>query len=183
MRAFVALPISKAVLAAAGDCQRELAELAVDARLTRVEGLHLTLHFLGDIDADQTAAAREALAEAGSESAPLLLEAGGVGAFPDIGRPRVVWMGVRPDNRLLQLQQRLGGRLERAGLITSQNPFRPHVTLARLRRPDNRLHDFFARTKRPRVQFEVDSMHLYESRLGRGAARYVVVASSPLGEA
>lgn len=181
MRAFLALSLPAPGLELAAELQGELRRSGFGGRLTGSEGLHLTLHFLGGIDAGGVAGALGALAAGGLLCPPFSLTVGGVGAFPDVARPRIVWMGVRASIELQSLHSCLGRLLAEAGLDVESRPFRPHVTLARSRRPRGReLEPFFARSGRAQRTFEVRDAHLYESRPAAAGTRYSIVSTSRL---
>jgi 2'-5' RNA ligase len=129
-RLFLALPLpaaARAVLA-------RLAEPLNGVAWVPPGQLHLTLRFLGDIDAATRTTIEERLASV--RVAPFLLPLAGVGAFPPQGAPRTVWAGTGAGHpRLFQLRQRLDDALLAAGLALDVRTFIPHVTLARCR-PD-----------------------------------------------
>jgi 2'-5' RNA ligase len=110
---------------------------------------------------------------------------GGVGAFPNFRRARVVWMGVESDPRLELLHHDLEVACGDAGFEVEGRPFRPHITLARVRAPLalDRARPF-ARAAR-RVAYaaseEVRALGLLESTLGSGGARYRRVHAASLG--
>jgi len=101
------------------------------------ENIHLSLKFLGDVDAAREPELRVALQRAAgtlSEPRPLTLQVTGLGVFPDYHRPRVLWAGVTPDPALELLQHGVEQAFAPLGFPTEARPFRPHVTLARAAR-------------------------------------------------
>lgn len=147
--------------------------------------LHLTMKFLGEVseaDAPRLAAAADAVA-ARHRSFEMTL--GGVGAFPNFRRARVVRIGVAADPRLELLHHDLEVACAEAGFEVEGRPFRPHITLARVRTPlaPDRVKPF-ARAAR-RVAYaasdEVRALGLLESTLGSSAAGYRRVHAAPLG--
>ena len=103
-------------------------------RTVRSEGIHLTLKFLGDVDADRVEAVTEALSKAIAGHAPFRLELGEVGAFPTLRRPRVLWVGINGDTEALaSLQSDIEAALEAAGFAGDDRGYNPHLTLARVR--------------------------------------------------
>jgi 2'-5' RNA ligase len=151
-----------------------------DVRWVRLDGLHLTLRFLGptaEEHVDATTAAVRAVAAAAS--GPIELELAGAGAFPRPDRPRTLWIGVRGD---LDGLSRLAASTERAlvgaGWPPESRPFRPHLTLARSdglpagALVATRLADAMADLS---IGCSVDRVGLYESVTGGGPARYVPV--------
>ncbi|MDA4125287.1 MAG: RNA 2',3'-cyclic phosphodiesterase [Thaumarchaeota archaeon] len=133
MRAFVALEIEEPrVLDALVAFQAELSRAGADLKLVERENLHFTVKFLGEISESQ---AREADARLkGLRLSSARVEVRGVGAFPSIERPNVVWVGVlgSQEGLVVQIAQSAIAALEAIG-ETDGRPFRAHATLARLR--------------------------------------------------
>src|SRR6202047_4060447 len=115
IRAFVALRINPEVEDALAGFVEEMRLLASGIRWVRRTNLHLTLRFLGDaVDAKRLAALREKLAEIAALTAPFVIDACGTGAFPNLGRPRVIWAGLIGDE-LGRLAARVGEAAVGAG--------------------------------------------------------------------
>jgi 2'-5' RNA ligase len=108
-----------------------------------------------------------------------------IGAFPNFRRARVVWIGVEQERRLELLHHDLELACERVGFEVEGRPFRPHVTLARVRNPlpADRLKAFarVARSVRVRAIVPVERITLFESILAPSGARYRCVHSATLG--
>ncbi len=103
---------------------------------TRPEGLHLTLKFFGNVAASSMDEIGERLACYTRETASLRLRATGVGVFPDLDRPRVIWIGIGGDTQPLEkLQQRIEDGFTALGFAKENRPFRPHLTLGRVKTP------------------------------------------------
>ena len=102
------------------------------------DALHLTLRFLGDTDPDRIAAISGAIDRAAADSLPVQLRFGQVGRFGSPKRPRVLWLGPEPDPvqlpRLHQLADQIDRALRDNGIEIGDRRFRPHITLARVRR-------------------------------------------------
>lgn len=133
MRGFVALEIPDAsVLDALVAFQQELAKTGSDLKVVERENLHFTVKFLGEIS-DSQAKEADARLKALSLSAADV-EISGVGAFPSIGRPNVIWVGVPPaqEERVGQITGPVIRSLEGIG-ETDTRPFRAHATLARVK--------------------------------------------------
>lgn len=98
------------------------------------EGIHLTLKFLGNIPLKQVTEVIRAIEEAARDVPPFHLELSGLGAFPNLKQPRVLWVGIGGEiNRLLRLQQNIDSALASLGFAKEERPFMPHLTLARVR--------------------------------------------------
>lgn len=163
-----------------------LPEGARDVRWVRLDGLHLTLRFLGPtpderVDPTADAVRRVALAASG----PLQIELGGAGTFPPRGRPRALWIGIATGAEALAgLAAELDTALANAGWERGARPFRAHLTLARSDgvAAGALVADRLARVMADRrIAARVVSIGLFESVTGRGPARYVPVTFAPLG--
>ena len=178
-RHFIALPLPD-------EARRVLAGLTTDLpgfAWTPPEQLHVTLRFLGELDADRCAALDSALGAI--RVAPFLLPLAGVGAFPPRGHPTVLWAGLGRGHPLLfQLRQRLDDSLLALGLNLDLRTFHPHVTLARLR-PDAAPVAAEHYVKRHRdfagPEFRVTRFTHYSSVLQPGGPLYTVEREFPLG--
>ncbi len=146
-----------------------------DARWVRMDGLHLTLRFIGPTLEGRVAAAREAVRQAGVGPA-FDLELEGAGAFPSPERPRALWLGiVDEENGLASLAGRVDQALVVAGWPASDRPFRPHLTLARsdgIAAGSGFASRLMAEASDLHLGFRVDQVGLYESLTGGGPARY-----------
>lgn len=95
---------------------------------------HFTLKFFGQIEEAAARRAAEALGPVAAETGPFTLEAAGLGAFPSPSRPSVLWSGVGEGKaELVALAARVEEAMARAGFARESRPFKPHLTLGRLR--------------------------------------------------
>jgi len=149
------------------------------ARWQDDDQLHLTLRFVGEVDARQ---ADDLAAALGRVTHPRpTVRLAGVGAFASRGQPHTLWAGVAPDEALRLLQRRVERALVLAGVAPERRAFAPHVTLARLGRTAGPLDGFLQREAGLALAAEVpDHFLLYESELGRHGAVYHAVARYPL---
>ncbi|MCL0087321.1 RNA 2',3'-cyclic phosphodiesterase [Dehalococcoidia bacterium] len=98
------------------------------------DSIHLTLKFLGNIPAEKVANIARAIGEAAAVAKPFTVELQGLGAFPSLRSPRVVWVGVGGDVQLIvNLQKRIDQVLIPLGFPTERRQFSPHLTLGRVR--------------------------------------------------
>jgi 2'-5' RNA ligase len=102
----------------------------------RPESMHLTLKFLGDVDPARVPEIEAALAAAAGAAPPFSLNARGIGVFPGMRKPRVLWMGLEGQlDRLAALQAAVESELARVGFPAEERPFKAHLTLARIKAP------------------------------------------------
>jgi 2'-5' RNA ligase len=132
LRAFVAVEMSEPVRSALQDVQAGLKQIKVRARWVRPENIHLTLKFLGNIPAGHVPSIGQALMEAARPHGPLSLTAAGMGVFPGLRRPRVIWVGLADRTDALgRLQRDIDARLAALGFPREAKRFRGHVTIGR----------------------------------------------------
>lgn len=144
------------------------------ARWADPEQMHLTLRFIGEVNSSVFQLVREALTEVRSE--PFALQLEGIGFFPPRGRPRVAWVGIRKNEQLVHLRNRIESVLVRTGLTPEGRKFSPHITLARLNNtPGTRIGAYLAHNGMFLTEeFPVREFYLYSSVLNsRGARHYV----------
>jgi len=185
MRTFVALnlsPETRAALYAAAEPLREALDRGV--LWTREPALHLTLKFLGQCPEEFVSRLAAGLRSETRGLGAFPLDIGGVGAFPSLRRPRVVWVGVVSNAELTQLYQRVESVCTSLGAPREPRDFHPHVTLGRMReraRADAGALAEAATAMHVRRQERVSTVDVMESVLGQGGARYRVVDAVPLG--
>ncbi len=134
VRCFVAVAVEGQAAGALLACQSELKACGAGVRWTAPEQMHLTLKFLGEVPPAMVTAARAALAPVCAQAAPFTLTLAGLGAFPNPARAQVVWAGVTDGREALtRLAAAVEAALVPAGMPREMRPFRPHLTLGRVR--------------------------------------------------
>jgi len=164
-----------AALAIPGDVGEALAARQhglLDARWRPIEAFHVTLRFFGDIPEDKADDLDLELEQVRGQ--PLDLELEGVGAFGEGADISAIWAGVKPTPGLEQLARRCETAARRAGLKPETRAYRPHVTMAYLRRPDAaavarwlQAHNLLREGP-----FTATAFGLYSSTLGGEGSRY-----------
>lgn len=157
------------------------------AKWVNPEGVHLTLKFLGNVPAARVDEITEAMALACEGIPPFFLETTGLGAFPNLNRVQVIWIGIGGEvDKLKQLQQRMESSLEVIGFSPETRPFSPHLTLARVRQyasPGERLELARLITRiqsETASRFSVNTVNLMKSQLTRAGAIYSRIGSVEL---
>jgi 2'-5' RNA ligase len=189
-RLFVAVPVAEHVREAVGRLMEGLAGAPIDVRgpgqprWVSVQGLHLTLRFLGATPDTRLAELSEAVSDAARGVAPFRVELNGGGAFPNAQRPRVLWIGIgRGEAELVALSRRLNDGLHRLGWPLDDRPLQAHLTLARtdgVQGADEKAERLIERARDLRLDWQADSLVLYKSNLGHGPTHYEVVSEAAL---
>ncbi len=171
MRLFTAVTLGSAVEAQATAALERLKRLAPRARWVNPEGVHLTLAFLGEVDAARLPAIGEALTPVSRRHAPFTLTIEGGGSFGAPSHPSVLWAGVGGDTAALgALQVEVAAVLEPLGFPKDKRQYTPHLTLARAKAPRG---DAALRECRRALEAEhwgqarVEQLILFESKSGR----------------
>lgn len=145
---------------------------------------HFTLLFLADLPRDRAGPLAAALRERAGASTPFRVSFGGVGAFPDVERPRVIYLAVAEGaDELAHLADAARAAADAVGVVYDARPFVAHYTLLRVRGPRDRRRALAALSSPPTAgpePFVVDRLHLKESQLGPGGAVHTIVATVPL---
>lgn len=178
-RLFIAIDLPKPL------CWR-LSQLVADpprgVRPVHPAQLHLTLHFLGDVEDDVCAMLRDALS--GVLGEPFRLSIRGTGVFPPRGRPSVLWAGVDDSEPLVALHSAIGEVLVSCGLELDRRPYVPHVTLARFTPAVPRAWTAGFLSENSTLVLDgipVERFRLYRSRKLDGATEHSVESTYPLG--
>jgi 2'-5' RNA ligase len=189
IRTFVAIELSQELKDSLGHLQDQLEcqipERAV--RWVRPEGIHLTLRFLGDVPATRIDSIARAVEIACRGSDRFTVELIGVGCFPNLRRPRVVWVGVHePTGTLTRLHKAVENQLAGIGFKPEGRPFRPHLTLGRVQRrvrqsDRERLGQLIAGSKVGLVgRMQATTVNVMRSDLRPSGAVYTALAQVPL---
>jgi 2'-5' RNA ligase len=175
IRAFIAVRLRAETDRAIGELIEALREPGDGISWARSANLHLTLRFLGAaIDSRLIAPLSDALAAIAAETAPFTVEARGLGAFPNLAHPRVIWVGLECE-ALPPLARRLEQAAVESGFAPERRPYSPHLTIGRvrdLRRWAILRGKLEAAAARNFGRSPIAAMTLYESQLAASGAKY-----------
>ncbi len=179
MRTFIAIELSQAVQQALTAVQQKMRPLVSFARWTHPDGTHLTLKFLGEAQQDQIDKIKTELDRIASAFGPFKLVLNGVGAFPRLAAPRVLWVGIDQSDVARRLQTEIESAISPLGFPTEKRDFKPHLTLARLEGanwpPDLRQQFLDCASIISGVQWHINRVILFRSELLRGGAVYTAL--------
>lgn len=182
MRVFVAMDVPEDVK---GKIREFVAKMerecqgARGARWAQVEGMHVTLKFVGEVAAEKVAEIQKELADVRSAAA-VEMNFRGVGFFPNAKHPRVFWAGIEATANLAEMAAEIEKRLERLGIPREGRAFRPHLTLARFKTEEGlpKLRESIEMAGA--MEFGAtrsNEFYLYESKLLRRGAQYSRLAT------
>lgn len=185
MRLFLALELDPQERRAIRQATASMRKAASQASWVAEDNLHLSIKFFGELPDRAPAELAAALASVGAAHQPFDLRMSGLGAFPNLRAPRVVWMGVKHDPRLELMHHDVEATCAANGYPLDARTFRPHITLARVRGTlplaNARALALAARAVVYKGVQQVSALALIESAPGPRGPRYVRVASIPLG--
>jgi 2'-5' RNA ligase len=181
LRTFVAVKI-----ASTPDLRRIhscLMELGDRFRPVALDNLHVTLKFLGDTSESQVAEICAVARRVVDGMAAMHVRLRGLGVFPNVRRPSVVWMGLHQPDALCRIAADLDRELAPLGFAPEKRAFQPHLTLLRIKaRPPERLFSLLAEEKATDFGIvPIDEVQYLKSELGPRGARYTKLATFTLG--
>ena len=182
-RCFVAVPLPAGLRAALADWVADVRRspaLDADWRWSDPGGWHVTLAFLGATLPDAVPTVVDRLSRDLGGWPAFSVAAGWIGGFPGQRRARVLWYGVRDEERRLE---ELAHSVRVATEVDEADPFRPHVTLARASDRHGAPIPSLLTDRLPAGEIPVASVSLMRSHLGHGPAQYETLAEVPLGAA
>jgi len=175
MRTFLAFPVPDELRLLLWKETEPLRRSASGVKWVSPESMHLTLFFFGEIGDDQVQSLAELLADPAFGRPPLTLGYRGLGAFPSIGKPRVIVIELTQGvAECLAFRERIEPAVRRVA-ASDERPFSPHLTLGRVKIPGAKL-DLSALAITPR-EFTISRCVLYESRLRREGPEYRELAA------
>ena len=192
MRLFFAIELDRAARQRVADEQQRLRALVRDDATLRwmdSEQLHITLVFLGEVT-EPAVTRLVGMAARPIDMSPFTLSFGGTGFFPPAGAPRVLWMGaLEGAAQAGAVQRAIGDRAAACGVTFEQRPFRPHLTLARVRgqrggsaRLRRQLSTAAGDRHDPVARISVHGVTLFRSLLSPQGSTYAALARAPLAE-
>lgn len=168
MRLFIAIEVPKEVREHLNSIQKELPD-----ELKFVKEYHLTLKFLGEVEDDKVDEIKKKLKEIKFDS--FTAELSDVGVFPNEDYIKVVWVGVEPKDKIIELQQKVEKSLLR--MFLNDNRFHPHITIARVKflKDKEGFKKKLKEIKAEKLSFDVGSFKLIKSVLTKEGPVYEVL--------
>ena len=164
---------------------QSLREYRADVRWVAVSSIHLTLKFLGEVNPEIIPKLTESLDDAVKTHRSINLRLHGLGGFPNLRNPRVIWCGIDGETgNLEQLQQRVEAACVPFGFAPEDRRFHPHLTLGRVKSKSNLqpLLDYIKIGSDLESRFKAECFNVYKSTLRPQGAVYSVIKTIILGE-
>ena len=140
IRAFIAIELTEDIHARLDDIQQQLKKTGADVKWVKSSQIHLTLKFLGEAPLDKIDSIISALENTVESKPPFQIELTGIGAFPKIEHPQIIWIGTeKGKEELKEIAFELEEKLETLGFKKEDREFSPHATLGRVRSSENRF--------------------------------------------
>ena len=134
IRSFLAIELPKPILRKIEEVQGDLKSTHADVRWVNPEKIHLTLKFFGNIEELRIDPIFKSIEEPARNTLSFSLAVRGVGAFPSLKNPRVIWMGLVEGKEVLaSFQKQIESQLEKIGFQPEDRPFHPHLTFGRMK--------------------------------------------------
>jgi len=183
-RAFIAIDLPESIKSFLSEAQEALKLYGFRVKWVRPQNIHLTLKFLGDTATADTDKITEAMTLAAKNCPTVSLTAKGVGVFPNVRRPRVIWAGLNGQiETLANLHQTLDAHLADLGFARDTRAFKSHLTLGRVKgkiASDRMLAAIDKLKEFESESFETHQVILFKSELRPGGAVYTRVQAIAL---
>jgi RNA 2',3'-cyclic 3'-phosphodiesterase len=180
-RVFCAVELPDAVRARLEDHVRRLRKEVPDAAASwsRVENIHLTLKFFGNVEVKRISRISEAAERVAKQFSTFQISVGETGVFPRPSRTQVLWIGVSdPSGQLSALQEKFENECAAEGFEKEDRAYRPHLTIARLRKPEGARHlaDAHLQMKFELIEITLRELVVFRSELSSKGARYTPIS-------
>lgn len=181
MRTFIAISLPAGIKAQLKTIQEELTKIPVQLKWVKPENLHITLKFLGDIEAESLGKVKEAILETAAKQAAFSLHLGGFGFFPNPRKPRVFFISSWPEKELENIAYSLEEKMQNSSL-KERRKFTSHITLARIKDLSNtqQLKEKADSLCLKESSFQVERISLYKSTLTSQGPIYEEIFKSSL---
>jgi 2'-5' RNA ligase len=182
IRSFIALPTRSGARQAIAEVQTKLKETNVQVKWESQDKFHMTLIFLGNIEQSKLELLSDALTTSVQQFPTLTLTYESIGAFPNIRNPRIVWIGTKPNQGVLDLQSIVEQLCSGFGFTKDDREFHPHITLGRVKENRNfdRLTEAIKTITFEPIETICPEILLMKSELHPGGSIYTILKSYPL---
>lgn len=139
VRAFIALDISSDIKEKLSNLQKSLKDTDIKIRWVAPENIHITLKFLGNVEGNKISKIKNVLREVVEENEAFIIKFTGIGAFPHLHNPRVIWVGIEEGEAgLKKINQKIEEGLKKIKIKREGKEFQPHLTIGRMKSSFNK---------------------------------------------
>lgn len=184
-RLFIAVDLEESLKQAMDSFMEPLRKAGADVKWVQPGNLHITLKFLGEVAEEKTALIVETARRALKGYRQFEITLSRLGTFPPAGKPRVIWIGIEDaGGQLVAMGRSLEEAFAQIGFPAEPRPFKPHLTLGRVRSPRGveRLQTVLAKSAMPATKsMNVEKVLLFRSVLTSAGPIYTVLEKIDLG--
>lgn len=183
MRTFVAIELPAQIKEQIASVQAELKKTSAQVSWVKPDNIHVTLKFLGEVSEEKIDAVYSATQVGCQGRKTFRISLKGLGGFPNLKRPRVIWVGTsQGEKELVDLQSRIETELEKKGFPKEERKFTPHFTIGRIKFPKGieTLSEKVERAEFATPEFEVKEIVIMQSQLHPSGAIYTPLKKVPL---
>lgn len=186
IRLFIALELSERQRHEIVNLQNELKQWVNNVRWVKIEGLHLTLKFIGETEENNIESIKKAIDRVSLSHEPFEVDFSGLGVFPSLSKAKVLWLAVnKGKDMLINLAENLDSELTEEGFKPEKRGYQPHLTLGRIRQPieESIINNLMKSNEVTRIApTEICDVTLFESNLTRQGPLYKVVYKKRLDQ-
>lgn len=178
VRAFIAINLPADLKDSLESKLLHLKKISSGAKWVRKENLHITLKFLGTTEEAQIAAITDVLQEVSLKYKSFEIAYEETGGFPNIRRPKVIWIGIRDKSALIEIGSEIEEKLEKLGFPKESRKFSPHLTVARVKEAKNYSSLEKKLKELEKIEFgtmTANSIALMKSDLEQSGAKYSII--------
>jgi 2'-5' RNA ligase len=185
IRSFLAFELPPDIMRTVKDISEDIRRTRLDLKWVKVDNIHLTVVFMGNIRSEDVLAIGEEAGDVCVGFEPFEIALKGLGVFPNTRRPRVLWLGLEIEaDRISSFRDSLQERLLDFGVREEKRAFTPHLTLGRFRKPESHdplLGDIISRYADIKCPVgRLEELVMFKSELRPGGAEYTRLKSFPL---
>ena len=182
IRTFLALPAQSHAQRAIADIQTKLKAAQADVKWESNDRFHITLVFLGNAEQSKLELLSAALTKSVREFPSFKIMYESIGTFPNLQKPRIVWIGIRSNQMVLDLQSMTGNICAEFGFPKEERMFHPHITLGRVKENCNlvRLTETIKTITFEPIEMFCSEILLMKSDLYPSGSIYTILKSFPL---
>lgn len=186
IRTFIAVELPKEIHDKLQQLQNDFRTPMPDVRWTKPGNIHLTLKFLGDVQISRIDRITSSLMDIGGRFSPFTMSLAGMGAFPNPRKPRIVWVGVEKGaDTLVEIANSIEASMKQLGFPKEKRPFRPHLTVGRIRQlknPESMTKALEQSEVGELGEFAVEKVSFIKSQLDPAGSIYTTLVEAPLGK-